>query len=262
MEEGNIFSSPILFSTSDDQEIAESFLGDKEALAQGEINVLYTIEKITPYSGAHLSEIMDDKENEFLFLPDIKFLITDKEYNEEDSTLNVTMRQLPISKNIFFDKLNTLIKQAVFAGDFTKKMSDMTLNNARLDHRDIDKYLATVKTPDQAMLLLHQRAKEASIRAKNAVKHTLDNIIHEATTSKKMKIDEAIKPPASSSPTKQDKNREIEYRLKKIKAFRAALDMKKIEQRLSAIRQFNLESYAAEQGQVASSEQGMPLPKQ
>ncbi|MGL9720143.1 hypothetical protein [Symbiopectobacterium sp.] len=78
---------------------------------------------------------------------------------------------------------------------------------------------------------------------------------------------EAIQPPASSPLTEQDKNREIEYRLKKIKAFRAALDMKKIEQRLSAIRQFNLDSYAAEQGRGASSEQGMslpspPLPKQ
>ncbi|MGL9735150.1 MAG: hypothetical protein ACR5LF_03840 [Symbiopectobacterium sp.] len=67
---------------------------------------------------------------------------------------------------------------------------------------------------------------------------------------KKMKIDEAIQPPASAQLTEQDKNREIEYRLKKIKAFGAALDMKKIEQRMkieqriSAIRQFNFDSYA------------------
>lgn len=103
---GDIFSSPIFFSTSDDQDIAESFLGDKEALGQGEINVLYTIDKITPYSGAHLSEIMDDRENEFLFLHDIKFIIKEKEFNEEGSTLNVTMSQLHISKNTFFDQLN------------------------------------------------------------------------------------------------------------------------------------------------------------
>lgn len=121
VDEGDIFSSPIFFSTSNDQDVAESFLGDKEALRQGEINVLYTIDKITPYSGAHLSEIMNDRENKFLFLPDIKFIFTEKEYNEEDSTLNVTMGQLPISKHTFFDWLNTLIKQAVFAGDFIKK---------------------------------------------------------------------------------------------------------------------------------------------
>ncbi|QZN95573.1 hypothetical protein [Symbiopectobacterium purcellii] len=260
IEEGDTFSSPIFFSTSDDQEVAESFLGDREALREGEINVLYTIEKITPYSGAHLSDIMDDRENEFLFLPDIKFIITEKEFNDEDSTLNVTMSQLPISKNIFFDQLNTLIKQTVFAGDVTKKMSDMTLTPSGMGHRNLDEYLATVKTPDHAMMLLHQINKEASIRAKTAVKHTLDAISHEATTSKKMKIDEAIKPPALSPLTEQDKNREIAYRLKKLKAFRTALDMRKIEQRLSAIRQFNLDSYAAEQGRGASREQGMPLP--
>ncbi len=204
IEEGDTFSSPIFFSTSDTQDFAESFLGDKKALREGEINVLYTIEKITPYSGAHLSEIMDDKESEFLFLPDIKFIITGKEYNEEDRTLNVTMSQLPISKNTFFDQLNTLIKQAAFAGDFTTKMNDMTLKKPGTDHRNIDEYLATVKTPDQAMNLLQQINKEASTRAKTAVKHTLDNISNEATTSKKMKIDEAIKPPASSPLTEQE----------------------------------------------------------
>lgn len=260
IDEGDTFSSPIFFSTSDDQDVAESFLGNKEALKEGEINVLYTIEEITPYSGAHLSDIMDDRENEFLFLPDIKFIITEKEYNEEDSTLNVTMRQLHISKNTFFEQLNTLMKQAVFVGDFTKKMSDMTLTPPDTGHRNIDDYLATVKTPDQAMNLLQQINKEASIRAKTAVKHTLDNISHEATTSKKVKIDEAIKSPASSPLTEQDKNREIEYRLKKIKAFRAALEMKKLEQRLSVIRQFNLDSLATEQGRGTSNEQGMPLP--
>ncbi|MCW2488004.1 hypothetical protein J5069_19060 [Candidatus Symbiopectobacterium sp. NZEC127] len=259
IEEGDIFSSPIFFSTSDDQDVAESFLGDKDALEQGEINVLYTIEKITPYSGAHLSDIMDDRENEFLFLPNIKFIITEKEFNEEDSTLNVTMSQLPISKNVFFEQLNTLIKQAVFAGDFTKKMSDMTLTSPGINHRNIEEYLATVKTPDQAMMMLHQIDKEASIRAKNAVKHTLDNISHEATTSKKMKIEEAIKPPGASPVTEQDKNREIEYRLKKIKAFRAALNMEKLEQRLSVIRQFNLDSYADEQGRGDRSEQGTAM---
>ncbi|WP_196908316.1 hypothetical protein [Candidatus Symbiopectobacterium sp. 'North America'] len=117
----------------------------------------------------------------------------------------------------------------------------MTLTSPGIDHRNIDEYLTTVKTPDQAMMLLHQINKQASIRAKTVVKHTLDNISHEA-----------IQPPASSPLTEQDKNREIEYRLKKIKVFRAALDMKKIEQRLSAIRQFNLDSYAAEQGRVAN----------
>lgn len=260
LDEGDIFSSPIFFSTSDDQDVAESFLGDKEALRQGEINVLYTIDKITPYSGACLSEIINDRENEFLFLPDIKFIITEIQYNEEDSLLNVTMSQLPISKNTFFDRLNTLIKQTVLAGDFTQKMSDMTLNNLGIGHRNIDEYLATVKTLDHAMMLLHQINKEASIRAKSAVKHTLNNIIHEATTSKKIKIDEAIKPPVSPPLTEQDKNREIEYRLKKIKTFRAALEMKKIEQRLSVIRQFNLDNYTPEQDRGASREQGMPLP--
>lgn len=63
-------------------------------------------------------------------------------------------------------------------------MSDMALNNPDIGHRNIDEYLATVKTPDHAMMLLHQINKEASIRAKRAVKHTLDNINHEATTSK------------------------------------------------------------------------------
>ncbi len=102
IEEGDVFSSPQFLSTSDDQDVAESFLGDKDALKQGEINVLYTIEEITPYSGVFLSEIINDNENEFLFLPDIKFIITEKEYNQEESTLNVTMRQLPISKHVFF----------------------------------------------------------------------------------------------------------------------------------------------------------------
>lgn len=259
IEEGDVFSSPQFLSTSDDQDVAESFLGDKDALKQGEINVLYTIEKITPYSGVFLSEIMNDKENEFLFLPDIKFIITEKEYNQEESTLNVTMRQLPISKHVFFEQLNTLIKKTVFSGDFTKKTHDITFNSPGIDHRNSDAYQATVKTPDQAMNLLHQINKEASIRAKNAVKHMLDNISYKAT-SKKIKIDEAIKPPASSPLTEQDKNREIVHRLKKIKAFRIELDMERLEQRLSAIRQFNLDSYAAEQGRGASSEQGTPLP--
>lgn len=260
IEEGDVFSSPQFLSTSDDQDVAESFLGDKDALKQGEINVLYTIEEITPYSGVFLSEIINDNENEFLFLPDIKFIITEKEYNQEESTLNVTMRQLPISKHVFFEQLNSLIKKAVFVGDFTKKMLDITFNSPGIDHRNSDAYQATVKTPDQAMNLLHQINKEASTHAKNAVKHMLDNISDEATTSKKIKTDEAIKPPASSPLTEQDKNREIVHRLKKITAFRIKLDMERLEQRLSAIRQFNLNSYAAEQGGGASSEQGMPLP--
>ncbi len=160
----------------------------------------------------------------------------------------------------FFEQLNSLIKKAVFVGDFTKKMLDITFNSPGIDHRNSDAYQATVKTPDQAMNLLHQINKEASTHAKNAVKHMLDNISDEATTSKKIKTDEAIKPPASSPLTEQDKNREIVHRLKKITAFRIKLDMERLEQRLSAIRQFNLNSYAAEQGGGASSEQGMPLP--
>ncbi|MFT8210347.1 MAG: hypothetical protein ACMZI0_06770 [Symbiopectobacterium sp.] len=63
IEEGDTFSSPLFLSTSDVQEVAESFLNAKETLKQGEINVLYTIEEITPYSGIFISEIMNDKEN-------------------------------------------------------------------------------------------------------------------------------------------------------------------------------------------------------
>lgn len=222
-------------------------------------NTLDSNKEITPYSGAYLAEIMDASENELLFLPDIKSISSEKENNKEDSTTHVTMSQLHISKSVFLDRINALINKTAFFADFLEKVRDMTLNNAGLDHRDIDKHQATVKTPDHAMLLLHQKTKKALKRAKNAVKSTLKNIINETTTRKRMKTDEAIKPPASSSLTKQDKNREIEYRLKKIKAFRAALDMKKIEQRLSAIRQFNLDSYAAEQGRGASNEQGTAM---
>ncbi|MFT8210346.1 MAG: hypothetical protein ACMZI0_06765 [Symbiopectobacterium sp.] len=63
------------------------------------------------------------------------------------------------------------------------------------------------------------------------------------------------------------KNWKIEHKLEKIKAFRAKYEMEKIEQRLSAIRQFNLDRYTAAQGREARKEQDFalpspPLPKQ
>ena len=177
--EGDIFSSPIFLSTTDDQEIADSFLSPKEMLKKGEINVFYTIEKITPYSGAFVSEIMGDEESEFLFLPKTKFVITKKEYNEEARSLHLTLRQLKIDKDDFFTQLNALIQKTPFKDYLSERMNNETLNNINKEYQDFAEHSATEETNkkrkrDEAMVTSSSLSISAQDkRQKREVEHNI-----------------------------------------------------------------------------------------
>jgi hypothetical protein len=117
LSEGDTYSSPAFLSGSKDEMTARGFMPDSEDLDEGQINVFYTIENINPYSGALLSKLINHAEDEFLFLPDVKFTVINKSYDEAEKELAIVMRQNDIPEDAFRSRLYELIKGARFRGD-------------------------------------------------------------------------------------------------------------------------------------------------
>lgn len=90
-QQGTIFTSQALMSASHNPEVAWSFLDDEDRLQRQWVNVLFEIVNDNPYSGAPLSEVLCDMEEEYLFLPDTDFIITGRDYNDAKKLLTLRM---------------------------------------------------------------------------------------------------------------------------------------------------------------------------
>ncbi|CNI82605.1 MULTISPECIES: ADP-ribosyltransferase [Yersinia] len=107
--EGSIFSTKSFMSSSQDEDVAWSFCGDKTTLDNDSINVLFEIYNDNPYSGADISSVLRDGEDEFLFLPETDFIITDRTYDAEEKTLKIEMSTCYTGEHIFSSNLQALV---------------------------------------------------------------------------------------------------------------------------------------------------------
>jgi len=112
LREGDVYASPAFFSTTEEMDVAESFISSEmDALGADKVNVIYTVKDISPYSGASLSDVMSDGETEFLFLPNVRFAIEKIEYRAEEKLFEIDLVQIPISRQEFSVRLTDLVRE-------------------------------------------------------------------------------------------------------------------------------------------------------
>lgn len=107
---GDDYSTRAFFSTTAEMDVAESFLAsDISTLPADKVNVIYNIKKISPYSGAQMEDVMIDGESEFVFLPNVKFEITEIQHDAESRLFQIDLAQHPVSSEEFTTRLTDLV---------------------------------------------------------------------------------------------------------------------------------------------------------
>ncbi|ATG18153.1 TPA: ADP-ribosyltransferase domain-containing protein [Providencia alcalifaciens] len=109
LNKGDVIKSHAFWSTSKNKETANSFCDDANSLTNDEFNIFYVIENNSPYSGASISQILRDSENEFLFLPQTEFNVIDTYRDEKNNIFNVRLETVPTTEYALTEKIHQII---------------------------------------------------------------------------------------------------------------------------------------------------------
>lgn len=111
-QEGDIYISPAFMSASQNESIAETFRHWDASLQDKLLSVIYEIEKTTPLSSTNISQILRDGEEEIVFLPSTRFVITDVEQEGGiENTWRIKMRTCDVEQHTWDSHLYRLIRQ-------------------------------------------------------------------------------------------------------------------------------------------------------
>lgn len=91
------------------KETAQYFCEDVNELNPEQYNVFYFIENKNPYSGANISKILRDGEEEFLFLPNTEFNIVNTHRDEKNKTFNLLLETRPTTEYALTEKIHHII---------------------------------------------------------------------------------------------------------------------------------------------------------
>lgn len=109
---GDTYSSRGFMSTSEQQDVAESFIASNlDQLPPDKVNVVYHIQDISKYSGARISDVMPDEEFEFLLLPNTEFKINDIRHDPDNRLFEISLTPTPISQEEFSARLADLVME-------------------------------------------------------------------------------------------------------------------------------------------------------
>lgn len=107
LEEGCIFSPLGFFSAYEEQDSASAFCSDTPS--DDKFNVLFTIAKMDPLAGANISDVVLHDEGNVLFLPETRFVVTNKSYDEQADMMKIELTTCEIDADKFDNDLHELV---------------------------------------------------------------------------------------------------------------------------------------------------------